>query len=175
MPTSTAGKSTSGFTLLELAVVLCLLGLFAALLVPRLAGVGEGARRAELRRLAGTARYLYNEAVLTGREHRLVFDLDGGGYRSQRLEADGELVAAGGLGRGRRLSAGVRFTDVEVAGKGRFGSGEVTAEFSPSGWVPETVVHLEREGKEPVTLRILPLTGVTELYEGYREFARMRE
>ncbi len=175
MPTSTAGKSTSGFTLIELAVVLCLLGLFASLVVPRLAGVGEGSRKAALRRLAGTVRYLYNESVLTGREHRLIFDIDGGAWRAQQLTPEGELVAAGSGGRGSRLPGGLRFADVEVAGKGKSSSGEMTAEFSPGGWVPQTVVHFEREGRPPLTLRILPLTGGTELYEGYREFAGVRE
>lgn len=177
MPISTAGKSISsrGFTLLELAVVVCLLGLFAALVVPRLAGVGEGSRRAALRRLAGTVRYLYNESVLTGREHRLIFDLDGESWRAQQLTPEGELVAAGSGGRGGRLPGGLRFTDVEVSGKGKSSSGEVTTEFSPSGWVPQTVIHFEREGRAPLTLRILPLTGVAELHEGYREFAGARE
>jgi general secretion pathway protein H len=177
MPTSTAGTSTDsrGFTLLELAVVVCLLGLFAALVVPRLAGVGEGSRRAALRKLAGTVRYLYNESVLTGREHRLIFDVDGGAWRARQLTPEGELVEAGSGGRGGRLPGGLRFADIEVAGKGKSSSGEVTAEFSPSGWVPQTVIHFDREGRPPLTLRILPLTGTTELHEGYREFGRVRE
>lgn len=177
MPTSTAGKLTrnSGFTLLELAVVIVLFGLFAALTVPRLAGFGGDDRRTMARRLAGTVKYLFNEAVLTGREHRLVFDLQEGSYRAQRLDASGELTAVAGAGRERRLPRGVSITDVEVAGKGKFSSGEVTTELYPAGWIAETVVHLERDGKEPLTLRIMPLTGTTEVYDGYREFARTGE
>jgi len=56
-------------------VVLLIISIFAFLVVPRLE-LGGGAELAgAAKRLGGTTKYLFNEAALTGREHRLVYDL----------------------------------------------------------------------------------------------------
>jgi len=41
-----------------------------------------GELAAAARRLGGTTKSLFNEAALTGREHRLVYDLERGSYRA---------------------------------------------------------------------------------------------
>jgi general secretion pathway protein H len=154
MPTCRAGRSNSqrGFTLAELAVVVFIIALFAALTVPSLTGFGERDLSTAARRLAGTIKYLYNEAALERLPHRVVSELEG-------------TVA------GRGLPGDVRFKDIYVTGRGSFSNGTVTIEVFPVGWVEETVLHLI-DGEEELTLRIAPLTGTTEVYEGYRDFRR---
>ncbi len=165
--------SAAGFTLVELAVVLLLLGIFTALVVPLFAGIGDDALQVSARRLAGTAKYLYNEAALTGRPHRLVFDLDGGEFGGRRLETNDELVTLDGTGSDHSLPDAVHFLDVVVAGRGKVNSGSIYAALLPVGWIDETVVHLEGSGGQQLTLRIAPLTGSSEVYEGYREFENL--
>jgi general secretion pathway protein H len=58
---------------------------------------------------------------------------------------------------------------MNVTGRGSFTSGEVTLEILPVGWIDETVIYLT-EDKREMTLRIIPFTGSTEVYEGHREF-----
>jgi general secretion pathway protein H len=36
--------------------------------------------------------------------------------------------------------------------------------------VEETIIHLEDGAGEMLTLRVMPLTGTTEVFDGYREF-----
>lgn len=184
MPTSTAGSWSKGagpfpspqdgFTLVELSLVVLIIGLFSLLTVPIFAGWGEGSLQSSARRLAGTVKYLYNESALQKQEFRLVFDLDKGTYRARVLEADGQLAEVGGIGRARQLKGEVRFQDVAVAGHGKFTSGEVTTVIHPVGWLEETVVHLKDEKGRALTLRLMPFTGSTEIYEGYREFEAKR-
>jgi len=164
------GEGRSGFTLIELSLVLFLIGLFAALTLPLLTGIGRNDLRASARRLTGTVKYLYNEAALSGLEHRLVLDLDRKSYFARRLEASGELVAADRFGREKSLPGGIDISSVTVAERGSFTSGQVTVAIYPAGWVEETIIHLERDEQHKMTLRIKPLTGTTEIYEGYREF-----
>jgi general secretion pathway protein H len=64
----------------------------------------------------------------------------------------------------------VRFKDIAIPARGSFSRGEVTTEIQPVGWMEETVVHLEEEGGRTLTLRIMPYTGTTEVFDGYREF-----
>ncbi|NJC87980.1 MAG: prepilin-type N-terminal cleavage/methylation domain-containing protein [Desulfuromonas sp.] len=172
MRTSTAGNSINarGFTLIELCVVLFLIGLFAALLIPRLDRFGRGDLDASARRLRGTIKYLFNEAALTGREHRLTYDLERGSYRAMVLQPGGELVALGGPGREARLPDGVRFQDLVLRGQGTFASGEITLRIHPTGWLDETIIHLRDDSGGQRTLRIAPLSGAAEIVQGYQGF-----
>jgi general secretion pathway protein H len=172
MPTSTAGNwnNENGFTLIELTIVVLLLGLFSVLVVPRLPGVGEDGLKSSARRIAGTVKYFFNEAALSGRPHRLEYNLDAGTFRVRRIEADGEVVELGGTGREQHLKGDVRFKDIVIPARGSFSHGEVTTMIQPVGWLEETVVHLEEEEGRAMTLRIMPFTGTTEVFDGYREF-----
>jgi general secretion pathway protein H len=156
----------------ELSLVVLLIGLFSLLTVPIFAGWGEGSSQSSARRLAGTVKYLYNESALQKREFRLVFDLEKGAYQAKVLEPDGQLAEVAGTGRRQQLKGEVRFQDIAVAGQGKFSSGEVTTVIHPVGWLEETVIHLKDEDGRTLTLRLMPFTGSTEIYEGYREFEK---
>jgi len=172
MPTSTAGTSTSskGFTLIELCVVLFLIGLFSALLVPRLDRFGQGELDAAARRLRGTIKFVFNEAALTGREHRLACDLERGTYRAMVLQPDGQLVELPGMGSQAHLPNGIRFQDLSLRGRGTFSAGEITLRIHPTGWLEETAIHLRDQAGAQRTLRIAPLSGLADIYQGYRAF-----
>lgn len=158
---------SAGFTLIELAMVILLLGLFAGLSMPLLLNFGQDDLDASARRLSGTVKYLYNEAALTGLEHRLVFNLADGSYEGLVLERDGELTLMTGPGRGGHLSGDVRFRDIYQPGTGTSSQGEVTMALLPGGWLEETVLHLVDGNGENRSLRLVPLTGMTEAYDGY--------
>jgi general secretion pathway protein H len=99
-----------------------------------------------------------------------LFNIDEGSYQAKRLEKTGDLVDVAGPGKPRQLKGATRFRDVFIAGKGQSTSGEVTTEIHPVGWLEETVVHLDDGRGGELTLRIMPFTGATEIYDGYREF-----
>lgn len=166
-----AGNSPDqrGFTLLELVVVVFLIGLFSLLTVPLLSNRGDAALASSARRLSGTVKQLYNESALSGLEGRLIFNLDSGIYTARLLERDGTLRPLPGAGKDGKLRGDTRFTTVAITGRGSITRGEVVTEFSPAGWLPETVIHLQ-DGDRQLTLRLLSFTGTTEVYEGYREF-----
>jgi prepilin-type N-terminal cleavage/methylation domain-containing protein len=159
-----------GFTLIELVVVMVLISLFMLFSIPLFGDIGTSRLDTSARRLGGTIKYLYNEAAVLGLEYRLVFDLNDGLYRAQVLGDTGELIDDTDYGREAALKDGVRFRDLQVPGRGKFTSGQVTIRIHPSGWIEETVIHLENEAKENLTLRVVSLTGTTEVYPGYREF-----
>ncbi|PLX85322.1 MAG: hypothetical protein C0617_04420 [Desulfuromonas sp.] len=160
----------AGFTLVELALVVLLVSLFSMLTLPTLTGLGQNELSGSARRIAGTVKYLFNESALDRLEYRLTYDLDRDTFGAKKLESNGELVAVTGTGRQQRLKGGVRFKDVQVTGRGKFSTGEVTTSIHPVGWLDETVVHLENDRGKALTLRINPFTGSTEVHEGYLEF-----
>lgn len=170
MPTSKTGTSTeTGFTLVELTVVLLLIGLIFSLVLPRLPGIGENRLKSTARRLSGMAQHLFNEAALTGNEHQLVFSIDDNSVTGKMIDADGELVYDEEFARQTDLGA-VRLIDVDIPGRGKATRGQVTTRVLPIGWIEETVIHIKGENEQVMTLHLQPLTGTTTVYEGYRDF-----
>jgi general secretion pathway protein H len=168
MPISKAGKSSSrGFTLVELAVVVTLLALFAIFTIPLFSSTGTSDLGYSVRRLHGAIKYLYNESVLSGQEYRLIFDLERDSYRAVVMEADGELVGAPGMSADIGLSGQTTFRDLYVPGRGTFSAGIVTLAINPSGWIEEALIHLKADSDEEMTLHIMPLTGIAEIHDGY--------
>ncbi len=183
MPTSTAGSWTdpshtsgrraagsAGFTLIELAIVVLLISLFTVISVPLFSQIGKGDLRGSARRLAGAMKYLYNEAALSGQEHRLVFNFAEHSYRAEILETDGSLGELDDSTARATLKDGVSFSDISLPGRGTFTSGEVTVRIHPTGWLEETIIHLQDSNKNALTLRVNPLTGSSEIFAGYRAF-----
>src|SRR5579864_7937845 len=79
-------RNAAGFTLLELAVVMMIMGLVIMLAVPYLGSLGNAQLKSETRRLASRANYLYEEAAAQKVMLRLVFDLDHNGYFVLRFD-----------------------------------------------------------------------------------------
>ncbi len=164
------GRGPTGFTLVELVVVMVLISLFMVFSIPLFSNIGTSSLGTSARRLSGTIKYLFNESAISGLEYRLVYDLDQGLYRAQILEANGEQVDAPDQGREAALKGDVRFMDLQLPGRGKFTMGQITTRIHPSGWVEETIIHLDDGAGEMLTLRVSPLTGTTEVFDGYREF-----
>ena len=164
------GRGLAGFTLVELVVVMVLISLFMLFSIPLFSNIDTSSLGTSARQLSGTIKYLFNESAMSGLEYRLVYDLDQGLYRAQILEANGEQVDAPDQGREAALKGDVRFMDLQLPGRGKFTMGQITTRIHPSGWVEETIIHLDDGAGEMLTLRVSPLTGTTEVFDGYREF-----
>ena len=125
---------------------------------------------ATARHIAGMTRHIYNEAALTGLEHRIRIDLTGQRIEGLRLENNGELVALVGNGRGSELPDTVRFIDVERIGLSKTTSGQFDTRVLAVGWIDETVIRLRDDNNRVISLHLQPLTGMTEISDGYKDF-----
>ncbi len=75
-----AAGPQSGFTLLELILVMGIMGAIASVILPNV-GLTVGSRMSmSLREIAGTMRSAYDNSILTGRINRVVFSLRSGEY-----------------------------------------------------------------------------------------------
>jgi type II secretion system protein H len=139
----------SGFTLLELALVLALAGLLLTFVAPRLSWIGTAALDASTRQLATRLRFLREEAARRGTWVRVVFDPTERSYQAEVLvqTTSGPQFVADPSPLYRR----VRLPDsigLDVSGPGRIatGDGRPAAILHPDGFADPVVIHLD-DGK----------------------------
>lgn len=95
-PALPASRGRAGFTLIELMAVVAIMLLIFGLGLPRLAGSPWAALDDEAERLAQTLRFARARAIMTGVPHRLLIDLEEGGYAVEWLISE-EGAEDGGL------------------------------------------------------------------------------
>jgi general secretion pathway protein H len=163
-------SASPGFTLLELAVVIFIMGLMLTLALPYLGGFREAALKSQARRLAGRATYMFDEATGHKLVLRLIFDLDNNGYAAAQLDPYAvKPVFAPDTTMSNRpvmMPAAIRIRDVTIEGIGTVNRGVVATNFYPEGYVDATVVHLEDASGDVMTLEFSPLTGQVAIISG---------
>jgi len=165
MRTSTPGiRSRGGFTLVELAAVLFVLGLVLWVAVPRLSRLGEPGRDELFRDLAAGSEAAYDTALFEKRETRLILRPDAGTYEFRR--ADRPDAAA----RPRELGPRISITGIRIEGEDRLLDLPTEIRYRPGGRVPASRIFFRDTGggDRPTqwTLRIDPYDGSVKVLEG---------
>lgn len=75
------GRSTRGFTLIEIMAVATIFALLAAFVAPQIGGLGGRALRGHAEDIGAQVQLARERAILTGTPHRVLFDLTDHGYR----------------------------------------------------------------------------------------------
>ncbi|MGD1028447.1 type II secretion system protein [Candidatus Binatus soli] len=169
-PGVSLSSASPGFTLIELAVVIFIMGLMLTVAMPYLGGFRQAALRSQARRLAGRATYMFDEATGHKLVLRLIFDLDNNGYAAAQLDpyAVQPVFAPDSSVSGRpiMMPAAIRIRDVTIEGIGTVNRGTVATTFYPEGYVDATVVHLDDASGDVMTLEFSPLTGQVTIISG---------
>ncbi len=170
-PQSTfVSPNSTGFTLIELTVIIVILGVMLSLISPRLGEIGDANLKRSARHLTGMIRFLRDESQATKFSYRLRFDIHEGHYWAEVLKLTGATTAeyvrfSSALGGEGSLSGQTIFRDVKVASH----PDDPYIEFSPTGWVEPATIHLRDGDGKDFSLLVDPLMGRTELRDGYVE------
>lgn len=174
-------------------IIALMMGLGVAVLFPG----NEAKLRDQSSQLAGTIKFLYNEAAIKNRYYRLSFDLDGRSYRVESsdqpylvrmvdeaqkkkdAEKNPEATPEGAsfaqeegfLVAPVRLPSGIKFKDITVMHlPARVEQGKVEIYFFPNGFVEPSVINLTDEDEENAySLQLNPMTGRAKIRSEYFE------
>lgn len=165
-----ATRKIGGFTLIELAVVVVILGVMISLIAPRLGEIGEANLKRSARHLTGMIRFLHEESQAKKTVFRLMFDIQEGRYWTEALmptsdkTVEYKRVQSAVAGEGS-LSGQTTFRDILAGSHPE----EPYILFTPDGWVEHAIIHLRDGSDRDFSLVVKPLTANTELIEGYVE------
>lgn len=163
----------SGFTLIELTVVIVILSAVAFVVLPRLPFAQERSLKTSARTLAASLRYLGNLAISTKQHYRLRITLSNNEIAVTRVipEADELAVKDSALNQ-LALLDGVVFGDIETPRLGKITEGEAVLDFGPLGVEDLAVLHLKRtDDARYYTVAVYPGSGRITVLEGYQEGA----
>ena len=165
MGTSTPGTpSKGGFTLVELAVVLFVLGLVLWVALPRLSHVGEPDRDTVFRALSAGSEAAYDLSLYEKRETRLVLHPTDRTYEFVRPDLPAEEKRP--LQFGSRLSV----TGILIEGVDRPLDIPTEIRYLPGGRVAAARIFLRDDGGGTTpslwTLRLSPFDGSIRVLEG---------
>jgi general secretion pathway protein H len=160
----------SGFTLMELVVVIAIISLVALLVVPRLPS-SEGTRlQNSARSLAAGIRLVNDRSVTTKSLYRLRLNLADNSAVFARIAADGSdsppddpLLAR------QLLGEGIQIEDVITERLGKVSEGEVVVRFSSGGLAEFVIIHLKGGRDEQYTIMAYPHNGKVVPMAGYQE------
>jgi prepilin-type N-terminal cleavage/methylation domain-containing protein len=184
MPTSRAGTSSSrgGFTFIELAIVLLLVGILLVIAVPRFGRLTQGSLKSAARQMYGVVATVHDKAALEKRRYWLGLEVGAGVWWVVATEP-GEGVSPEGVLQLKdravldgKLPGEVLFKDVVVEGR-QLKEGTALAVFEPNGTCSEAEIHLEDEDGGLASLLVNPLTGRATVSDSYvhREPAEAKE
>lgn len=159
----------SGFTLIEMVVVIVILSLAVILVFPRLPSTGATRLKSSARGMAAVIRYLGDRSVTTKTVYRLHFDLNDGSVSVAKLAGDAEVPPADPFFSRPILADGITVEDVEVPSLGKVATGDVTVAFGGDGLEEFLTVHLKGEKGAHMTVTAYPQGGKVAVEEGYQE------
>lgn len=185
----------SGFTLVELLIVVALIALIGTMAVPGISNTFKISLQTATREIASTIKETYNASMMTKRVYRIVYDLKEQAYwvefgpaslaldteeslkheermnrfKKEKKEEGPSFQMATNITRSKKsLPRGVTFKDIKTEqAKELATEGTVYTHFFPHGMIEQTVVHLQDNSQHQSTLWVQPLVGRTRVIDRY--------
>lgn len=160
-----------GFTLIELAVVVLIISLFAVFTVPRITNIGQLKLNKTGRNLARTITYLNTQAMATREFLQLEFDVKSGEYHINFLNNEGEFEPTSfPLFEKGKLPRNIRIKEFTTLFNGSLIGQTAWLHFLPEGFAEKAVIVLSDRSDRIISLIVDPLTGRVKVEKGETKF-----
>lgn len=166
------GVHRSGFTLIEIAIVMAIIGMVMLLVIPRLPSSDGENLRISARTLAATLRYMQERAGTRRTGYYLSL---APGTESAKIYEYSELEMnkqpSDPLLQKPVLKAGVQVADIFIPRLGKVREGQVRLDIGAGGLRDVVIIHLRSADSQFSTVMAFPSGGKVKVYDGYQEEA----
>lgn len=160
----------AGFTLIEIAVVMAIIGMVLLLVMPRLPSSAQENLKISARTLASTLRYLQERAAATRTGYYLALEPGTGSVKIYEAGGDGNpKEPSDPLLQKTPLKEGVVVADVRIPRLGKVGDGQLRIDVGSGGVRDFVTMHLRSAEGQFWTVMAFPSGGKVKAFEGYLE------
>ena len=161
---------SKGFTLIEIAVVIAIIGMVMAIVLPRLPSSEGEDVKISARTLAATLRYAQERAATNRTTYFFECVPGSDSLRITEGAGDGgEKEPGDPLLQKRVLRERITVADVMVPRLGKVSDGQLKLAVGVGGLRELAVIHLRSPAGQSWTVAAFPAGGKVKLYEGYQE------
>ena len=168
-PQTTGHGHPSGFTLMELIVVMALLSIMLVFSVPRLhETLFLNDNKTSSRWIIGKIQALKEAAVRNQKNYTLHLDLDAAHFWETDESMSAEDLESAAL-QTQPLPDGLKIADIEYPLSGKISSGRTAIHFYKKGYSDKVLIHTQ-DGETYVSYLIEPFLSEVTRYETYASF-----
>jgi prepilin-type N-terminal cleavage/methylation domain-containing protein len=189
-------RKNAGFSLIEMLVVVAIIAMITGVALPTVSSYFQLSLNSASRDLATTIKETYNAAVVTGKVHRIVYDIKKNSYwvesgppdalldtketkekeerrkrfsKADEKENNSPFTMEKTITRKKvSLPRGVTYEDIITQQSLEpLSEGIAYTHFFPHGLTEQSIIHLTDQSKHKASLVITPLIGNTDLYDRY--------
>ncbi|OFZ01489.1 MAG: hypothetical protein A2070_01755 [Bdellovibrionales bacterium GWC1_52_8] len=190
-------EPAGGFSLIEVLIVVAIISMVTFLTLPSITSYLQISLHTAAREMASVIKDAYNSTIMTGRVHRIVYDLKENSYwveagptsvlldtqesrekeeRRKRFRKSSEpekppsefMLQTLVTRKKKPLPRGVIFEDIVTQQSPEpLVEGAAYTHLFPHGLAEKTIVHLKDNSDHHASLVISPLVGKTDVYERY--------
>jgi len=161
-----------GFTLIEVAVVLAIIGMVLMLVMPRLPSSEQENLKVSARTLASTLRYMQDRAARGRTIYYLRLEPGTDSVAVLEAAADGsEVPPLDPLLQKKSVKEGIVVADVTIPRLGKVSDGKIRLEVGGGGLRDFVVIHLRSPDNRFWTVMAFPASGKVKVFDGYQEEA----
>jgi general secretion pathway protein H len=160
----------AGFTLIEIAVVMAIIGMVLLLVVPRLPSTDQENLKISARTLASTLRYLQERAATSNTGYHVTLAPGTESIKIAEIGVDGRSTEPSDpLLQKSPIKDGIVVSDVRIPRLGKISDGQLRIDVGVAGVRDFITIHLRSTAGQFWTVMAFPSGGKVKVYEGYLE------
>ena len=169
-PQNPQSSGKAGFTLIEIAIVMAIIGMVMLLVVPRLPSSDQENLKISARTLASTLRYLQERAATSGSAYYLTIAPGTESAKISEIGGDGSAKEPSDtLLQKSALKEGITVADARIPRLGKINDGQLRIDVGVGGIRDFVTFHLRSADGKFWTVMAFPSGGKVKAFEGYIE------